>query len=185
MHPSLLHQSFPPTLLVFTLPDFGALLLGLADENPEQTQTQTQGVPTATPTPTPTLHPDLHSSCLAMRNVAAHCKEGVAEKGQGFCFSPVLRHLLLLNKFTDLHWLPVMHRIKFKTLVLAYKAVKGSAPAYIRKLIRPYTPARPALTPTHPNHTCTSRSRLLSVLAPRWWNDLPVDVRTAETLTTF
>ena len=34
-------------------------------------------------------------------------------------------------------------------------------------------------------HTCTSRSRLLSVLAPRWWNDLPVDVRTAETLTTF
>ena len=29
------------------------------------------------------------------------------------------------------------------------------------------------------------RSRLLSVLAPRWWNDLPVDVRTAETLSTF
>ena len=37
--------------------------------------------------------------------------------------------------------------------------------------------------PAH--HTCTSRSRLLSVLAPRWWNDLPVDVRTAETLTVF
>ena len=34
-------------------------------------------------------------------------------------------------------------------------------------------------------HTCSSRSRLLPVLAPRWWNDLPVDVRTAETLTTF
>ena len=34
-------------------------------------------------------------------------------------------------------------------------------------------------------HTCTSCSRLLSVLAPRWWNDLPVEVRIAETLTTF
>ena len=34
-------------------------------------------------------------------------------------------------------------------------------------------------------HTCTACSRLLSVLAPRWWNDLPVDVRTAETLSTF
>ena len=32
---------------------------------------------------------------------------------------------------TDLHWLPVIARIKFKTLVLAYQAIKGSAPAYI------------------------------------------------------
>ena len=24
-----------------------------------------------------------------------------------------------------------------------------------------------------------------TVLAPQWWNDLPVDVRTAEALTTF
>ena len=42
---------------------------------------------------------------------------------------------------TDLHWLPVMARIKFKTLVRAYQAVRGSAPAYIQQLIRPYTPA--------------------------------------------
>ena len=39
--------------------------------------------------------------------------------------------------------------------------------------------------PPPPPHTCTSRSQLLSVLAPRWWNNLPVDIRTAETLTTF
>ena len=95
---------------------------------------------------------------------------------------------------TDLHWLPVIARIKFKTLVLAYQAIKGSAPAYIQQLIRPYTPARPLRSatsgrlapPTH--HTCTAlhcTSRLLSVLAPRWWNDLPVDVRTAEALSTF
>ena len=92
---------------------------------------------------------------------------------------------------TDLQWLPVIARIKFKTLVLAYQAVKGSAPAYIQQLIRPYTPARPLRSATSGRlapprrHTCTSRSRLLSVLAPRWWNDLPVDVSTAETLTTF
>ncbi|KAJ8405654.1 hypothetical protein AAFF_G00316340 [Aldrovandia affinis] len=36
---------------------------------------------------------------------------------------------------------------------------------------------------TSPLHTCASH--LLSVLAPRWWNDLPVEVRTAETLATF
>ena len=36
----------------------------------------------------------------------------------------------------DLHWLPVIARIKFKTLVLAYQAVKGSAPVYIQQLIK-------------------------------------------------
>ncbi|KAJ8287601.1 hypothetical protein COCON_G00002600 [Conger conger] len=34
---------------------------------------------------------------------------------------------------TTLHWLPVMARIKFKTLVLAFQAVKGSSPAYLQK----------------------------------------------------
>ena len=36
------------------------------------------------------------------------------------------------------------------------------------------------MTPPPPHHTCTSHSRLLSVLVPRWWNDLPVEVRTAD-----
>ena len=49
---------------------------------------------------------------------------------------------------TDLHQLPVIARIKFKTLVRAYQAVKGSAPAYIQQLIRPYTPARPLRSAT-------------------------------------
>ena len=60
---------------------------------------------------------------------------------------------------TDLHWRPVLTRIKFKTLVLSYQAVKGSAAAYIQRLIRPYTPARPLrsvtsgrLAPPRPSH---------------------------------
>ena len=68
---------------------------------------------------------------------------------------------------------------------------RDQPPAYIQQLIRPYTPTRPLRSATSgrlappARHTCTARSRLLSVLAPRWWNDLPVDVRTAETLSTF
>ena len=58
-------------------------------------------------------------------------------------------------------------------------AVKGSAPA------RPLRSASAGRLVPPPLRTSTSRSRLLSVLAPRWWNDLPVEVRTAETLTTF
>ena len=101
------------------------------------------------------------------------------------------KHTHTTRLLTDLHWLPVIASIKFKTLVLAYQAIKGSAPAYIQQLIRPYTPSRPLRSATSgrlappARHTCTARSRLLSVLAPRWWNDLPVDVRTAKTLSTF
>ena len=43
--------------------------------------------------------------------------------------------------FRDLHWLPVVARIKFKT-ILAYKAVDGTAPAYLQALLKPHTPAR-------------------------------------------
>ncbi|XP_064190187.1 uncharacterized protein LOC135254133 [Anguilla rostrata] len=101
------------------------------------------------------------------------------------------RHSHVTPLLTDLHCLPVIARIKFKTLVLAYQAAKGSAPGYIQRIIRPYTPARPLHSATSghlappPLCVCTSRSRLLSVLAPRWWNDLPMAVRTAENLTTF
>ncbi|XP_060794858.1 uncharacterized protein LOC132897639, partial [Neoarius graeffei] len=93
---------------------------------------------------------------------------------------------------STLHWLPIkFSRIKFKTLVLAYQAVKGSGPVYLQRLIRPYSPARSLCSTTTgclgPPPLCSypARSRLLSVLAPYWWNDLPIEVRTADSLTTF
>ncbi|KAG5840931.1 hypothetical protein ANANG_G00194120 [Anguilla anguilla] len=101
------------------------------------------------------------------------------------------RHSHVTPLLTTLNWLPVIARIKFKTLVLAYQAVKGSAPAYLHQIFKPYMPARSLRSATSgrlappPLRTCTSRTHLLSVLAPRWWNDLPVEVRTAETLTHF
>ncbi|KAK0141647.1 hypothetical protein N1851_020694 [Merluccius polli] len=43
--------------------------------------------------------------------------------------------------FRDLHWLPVAARIRFKTMVLAYKSVNDSAPTYLQGLVRPHAPA--------------------------------------------
>ena len=58
---------------------------------------------------------------------------------------------------THLLRLPVVARIGFKTVALAYKkSTKGPS----------------------------AESQLLSVVGPRWWNELPADVRTAESLTT-
>ncbi|KAK3511532.1 hypothetical protein QTP70_009323 [Hemibagrus guttatus] len=39
----------------------------------------------------------------------------------------------------SLHWLPVAARIRFKTLMLAYKANNGPAPSYLKALVTPRT----------------------------------------------
>ena len=101
------------------------------------------------------------------------------------------KHTHTTRLLTDLHWLPVIACIKFKTLVLAYQAIKDQPPLTSNSSLDPthrpdlYAPPTSGRLATPARHTCTARSRLLSVLAPRWWNDLPVDVRTAETLSTF
>uniref|UniRef100_A0A0E9XUP9 Uncharacterized protein n=1 Tax=Anguilla anguilla TaxID=7936 RepID=A0A0E9XUP9_ANGAN len=46
-----------------------------------------------------------------------------------------------------------------------------------------FLPRKTAITFTFLNRF--PEQRLLSILAPRWWNDLPVEARTAETLTHF
>ncbi|KAK3539398.1 hypothetical protein QTP70_006301 [Hemibagrus guttatus] len=56
------------------------------------------------------------------------------------------RLVLNLPKFShttpllrSLHWLPVAARIRFKTLMLAYKAKNGPAPSYLKALVTPHT----------------------------------------------
>ena len=94
-----------------------------------------------------------------------------------------------------LHWLPIEDRIKFKTLTLAYRAVKGTAPPYLQALVKPYTPSRPLRSSSagllsaaslHRPDGRLKRSHLFSVNAPTWWNELQdTSVMTAETLSTF
>ncbi|KAK3553457.1 hypothetical protein QTP70_003500 [Hemibagrus guttatus] len=43
---------------------------------------------------------------------------------------------------SSLHWLPVTARIRFKTLMLAYKAKNGPAPSYLKALVTPRTAPR-------------------------------------------
>ena len=94
-----------------------------------------------------------------------------------------------------LHWLPVKERIKFKTLTLAYRAAKGTAPPYLQALVKPYTPARPLRSAAAGLLSAPSlqgpvgrlkKSQLFSVIAPTWWNEVQnTSITTAETLSTF
>ncbi|KAJ8249873.1 hypothetical protein COCON_G00230890 [Conger conger] len=88
-----------------------------------------------------------------------------------------------------LHWLPIATRFRFKALVLAFQAAKGTAQPYIQSLITPYSPARPLRSASSGRLMVPSlcapggraaHSRMFTVLVPQWWNDLPTTVRTAE-----
>ena len=93
-----------------------------------------------------------------------------------------------------LHWLPVIARTEYKTLMLAFKATKGMAPPYLTNLIAPYKPSRtlrsadagrlkvPSLKTPGQRST---RPKLFSLLAPKLWNALPFATRTADSLPTF
>ncbi|XP_028454539.1 uncharacterized protein LOC114568999, partial [Perca flavescens] len=91
----------------------------------------------------------------------------------------------------SLHWLPVKYRIEFKILLLTYKALNGQAPSYLEELIVPYCPTR-ALRSQNAGLLMVPRvsgsrlgARAFSYQAPVLWNQLPVGVRGADTVTTF
>ncbi|KAI4891248.1 hypothetical protein NFI96_014920, partial [Prochilodus magdalenae] len=80
----------------------------------------------------------------------------------------------------------------FKTLMLAYKAKNGPAPPYLMAMVKSRAVPRALrasstarLEPPSLRTHGRQASRLFSVLAPRWWNELPLGVRTAESLAVF
>jgi len=90
-----------------------------------------------------------------------------------------------------LHWLPLPLRVEFKILLLTYRALHDLAPEYLKGLIIPYTPARSLrssscnlLTPIK-TKLSTYGDRAFSAVAPRLWNDLPVYIKSAESLASF
>ncbi|KAI4884533.1 hypothetical protein NFI96_005073 [Prochilodus magdalenae] len=82
--------------------------------------------------------------------------------------------------------------LSFKTLMLAYKAKNGPAPSYLMAIVKSRAVPRALrasstarLEPPPLRTHGRQASRLFSVLAPRWWNELSLGVRTAESLAVF
>jgi len=89
--------------------------------------------------------------------------------------------------FVCLHWLHVPER------VLTFKVLHGLAPQYLGPLNRVADlPGRRSLRSAGTSHLVVPHVRVSSVtnrafqvVGPRIWNDLPVDVTSAESLSTF
>jgi hypothetical protein len=94
----------------------------------------------------------------------------------------------LLN---SLHWLPVRQRIRYKLSSLCYASLNGSAPRYIADLIRPYSTTRELRSSSQgklhlPDFKLkTAGERSFAYTAPKVWNDLPVPLRFASSLSSF
>src|SRR4029434_3531444 len=89
----------------------------------------------------------------------------------------------------DLHWLPVAARIKFKSPMLAYRVLDGSAPTYLNALVRANVTPRMLRSSSERRLALPSvqalQSRLFSFVVPRWWNELPSTTRAGASHSTF
>jgi len=81
--------------------------------------------------------------------------------------------------------------VRFKILLLAFKALHGLAPEYLAALLQHYTPGRPLRSGAQnllviPNYKLkTFGGRSFACVAPRLWNDLPHELRSADCLSSF
>ena len=85
----------------------------------------------------------------------------------------------------SLHWLPVCHRIEFKTATLCFKAVKLGTPSYLNNMLQPYAPLQALCSSnrdllTVPRTDTSLGLRRFSVAGPQVWNLEPVTTRTVS-----
>ena len=87
----------------------------------------------------------------------------------------------------ELHWLPIMYRIKFKVALTTYKAVNGAAPAYILSLLSGFRKTRnDNLKLMIPKFRLKRiGGRAFRNCAPMIWNSLPHHIRAAESTKAF
>ena len=90
-----------------------------------------------------------------------------------------------------LHWLPIQNRIQYKVLLMVYKCLHNAAPVYLSSLLSHYVPSR-SLRSADKSLLSVPKSKLRSFgdnafycFAPKMWNALPCNVRSAGSLTEF
>ena len=106
----------------------------------------------------------------------------VAQKPRLCHITPVL---------SDLHWLPVRHRISFKIATVTFRVLQSQQPSYLSSLIPRYVPARPLRSSLSfsicvpPRKTTIASSKSFSSVASNTWNALPNNLSSIPTLPAF
>ena len=106
----------------------------------------------------------------------------VAQKSRFDDITPVL---------SELHWLPVRHRINFKIAAITHTVLQSQQPSYLAALIPRYAPVRSLRSSSSLSicvplrKTSMAASRSFSSVAPKIWNALPGHLSSIPTLPAF
>ena len=91
----------------------------------------------------------------------------------------------------ELHWLPFKYRIEFKILLIPFKILNFLAPTYLSPLISLRLPSKYSLRNSSDNLLLSYRrfkskatlgDHSFTCAAPKLWNALPFDIRSASTV---
>ena len=94
----------------------------------------------------------------------------------------------------ELHWLPIRYRIEFKILLITLKILNFLAPTYLSSLISLRLPSKynlrnssDKLLLSYPRFKskATLGDRSFTCAAPKLWNALPFEIRSASTVSIF
>ena len=106
----------------------------------------------------------------------------VAQKSRFDHITPVL---------SELHWIPVRHRINFKIAAITHTFLQSQQPSYLAGLIPRYAPVRSLRSSSSLSicvplrKTSMAASRSFSSVAPKIWNALPGHLSSIPTLPAF
>ena len=91
----------------------------------------------------------------------------------------------------ELYWLPIESRLKYKVLLMAHRALHGSAPQYLADMLTIYQPGRSLRSQSTTRRvvpkgrTVTYGDRCFSRAAPILWNTLPSSLQNTDKISTF
>ena len=94
----------------------------------------------------------------------------------------------------EFHWLPIKYRIDFKILLITFNTLNFVAPTYLSSLISLRLPSKYNLRNSSDNlllsyprfkSKATLGDRSFTCAAPKLWNALPFDIRSASTVSIF
>ena len=106
-------------------------------------------------------------------------------------FKTVHTNLSMTEVLHDLHWLPVASRIKYKLLIVTFKALRTGTPGYLSDLLEKQATTRRTrsqssdapdrlVVPLYSGERSAGTS--YSVAAPKLWNSLPANIRNSRSL---
>ena len=126
---------------------------------------------------------------------APDCLIAKLQRVQNMCAKLVLRKRKFDSSkqaLSELHWLPVQHRIQFKACLYVHKCLISEAPEYLKDLLHIHRPRRytrqyydSLLLEVPFTKAKTFADRSFSVAGPKLWNSLPYELRDCDDTSVF